>query len=296
MTRRAGLGRGLDALLPTRSGDLEERGESSLRVAIEAIVPNPRQPRRDFDDSALAELAASISQLGLLQPLLVRRSGDGYELIAGERRLRAARAAGLTEVPVLVVDTDERGSLERALVENIQREDLNPLEEAAAYAQLLDETGMTHEELGERLGRSRVTITNALRLLELPAPIQRLLAERRLTAGHGRALLGLNGNAFQERLARRVAQEGLSVRDTEELVRRYQQMSAVAPSGSSARTRPAVVSETQRLLSDHLQTRVRVELGKRKGRIVLDFATLDELERLARQILGRPQGPGAEAQ
>lgn len=296
MTRRAGLGRGLDALLPGRAGDLEERGDGSLRVPVEAIVPNPRQPRRDFDQAAIDELAASIAQLGLLQPLLVRRAGEGYELIAGERRLRAARAAGLSEVPVLVVDTDERGSLERALVENIQREDLNPLEEAAAYAQLLDETGMTHEQLGERLGRNRVTITNALRLLELPPALQRLLAERRLSAGHGRALLGLNGNPFQERLARRVAQEGLSVRDTEELVRRYQQMSAAAPSGRGAAARPAVVTETQRLLADHLQTRVRVELGKRKGRIVLDFATLDELDRLARAILGRPQEPAADEQ
>ena len=292
MSRRAGLGRGLDALLPTRSGDLEGRGEGWLQVAVDALEPNPRQPRRDFDEGSIAELAASIAQLGLLQPLLVRRRGERYELIAGERRLRAARAAGLSEVPVVVVETDDRGALERALVENVQREDLNPLEEAAAYAQLIDEAGMTHEQLGERLGRSRVTITNALRLLELPAPIQRLLAERKLSAGHGRALLGLNGNPFQERLARRVAQEGLSVRATEELVRRYQQMSATPQARSSAPARPAMVVETQRLLADHLQTRVRIEMGKRKGRVVVDFATLDELERLTRAILGRAQDPG----
>jgi ParB family chromosome partitioning protein len=294
VTRKAGLGRGLDALLPAPgTGELEERA-GLLRVPVADVDPNPRQPRRDFPEATLDELAASIAQLGILQPLLVRPGVAGrYELIAGERRLRAARRAGLPEVPVVVVETDEAGSLERALVENVHRADLNPIEEAAAYRQLLDEGGLTHEELAERLGRGRVTITNALRLLELPVSVQKLLTEGRLTAGHGRALLGLTGSPFQERMARRVADEGLSVRETEDLVRRYQAIAAPAPrAGADKEPRPAVATEAQRRLADHLQTRVRVEVGKRKGRIVLDFVSLDELDRLLGLILGdAPGGP-----
>ena len=285
MPRRSGLGRGLDALLPSEES-APERRTGLLHLPVDAIRPNPRQPRRGFDDASLDELAASIEQLGVLQPLLVRRTPDGHELVAGERRLRAARLAGLEEIPVVEVDTDQRGSLERALVENLHREDLNPIEEASAYRQLIDEGALTQEALGARLGRNRVTITNALRLLDLPMPIQRLLIEGRLTAGHGRALLGLDGNPFQERLAVRVAQEGLSVRETEELVRRYQDMSEPGSRSSGPRARPPLVSEAQRMLSHHLQTRVRVEMGKRKGKIVIDFVSLEELERLLKEILG----------
>ncbi|HYY44718.1 MAG TPA: ParB/RepB/Spo0J family partition protein [Actinomycetota bacterium] len=290
MKRRSGLGRGLEALLPSGEGSgLEERGV--LReVSVTSIVPNPRQPRRSFDEQEIQELAASVRQLGVLQPLLVRETQDGdrYELIAGERRLRAAKQARLEKVPVVVVETDERGSLERALVENIHRSNLNPIEEAAAYRELMQESGLTQEGLAERLGRNRVTVTNALRLLDLPTDVQRLIVDRRLTAGHGKALLGLDGNPFQGRLARRVAEEGLSVRETEELVRRYQQISSTASSRSPGRDRekPALVSDAQRRLADHLQTRVRIEMGKKKGRIVLDFVSLDELERLLTQILG----------
>lgn len=288
MTRRSGLGRGLDALLPAGNGDELEREAGLPAASVDAIDPNPRQPRHDFDDDSLAELAASIAQLGVLQPLLVRPGRQGrYELIAGERRWRAARAAGLTEVPVVVVDTDDRGSLERALVENVHRSDLNPIEEAAAYRQLLDEGGLTQEALGERLGRSRVAITNSLRLLDLPTSLQRLLIEGRLSAGHGRALLGLAGSPFQERMGKRAAQEGLSVRETEDLVRRYQAMAAPPERGPSASpARPAEVTEAQRRLAHHLQTRVRIELGKRKGRIVLDFVSIDELDRLLGLIVG----------
>src|SRR5918996_1570855 len=292
MPRRSGLGRGLDALLPSEEG-APEHPPGMLHLSVGSIRPNPRQPRRGFDDATLGELAASIGQLGVLQPLLVRRTSEGHELVAGERRLRAARQAGLEEVPVVEVDTDERGSLERALVENLHREDLNPIEEASAYRQLIDEGGLTQEALGDRLGRNRVTITNALRLLDLPMPVQKLLIEGRLTAGHGRALLGLDGNRFQERLAVRVAQEGFSVRETEDLVRRYQDMSEPGGRVSGKRARPPLVSEAQRMLSHHLQTRVRVEMGKRKGKIVLDFVSLEELERLLKEILGddptRPQ-------
>ena len=280
VTRRSGLGRGLDALLPSDGPDDRAVGGPD-RLPMSAITPNPRQPRKDFDEAALQELAASISQLGLLQPLLVRR-GDagGFELIAGERRFRAAQLAGLDEVPVLVVDTDDQGSLERALVENIHREDLNPIEEASAYRQLLEEGGLTHEELARRLGRNRVTITNSLRLLDLPVDVQRLLTARKLTGGHGRALLGLQESPFQKRLAQRVAQEGLSVRETEDLVRRYSSMVTPSKTAGGAGPRPPQVVDAQRALTDRLQTKVRVEIGKRKGKIVIDFVALDELERL----------------
>ncbi|HEX2049021.1 MAG TPA: ParB/RepB/Spo0J family partition protein [Actinomycetota bacterium] len=287
MTRRGGLGRGLDALLP--AGDEHTPAASGPRTApVDAIEPNPRQPRRTFDDDALAELAASIRSLGVLQPLVVReRPGGALELVAGERRLRAARRAGLDEVPVVVVDTDDDGSLERALVENLQREDLDPLEEAHAYRALLTRTGMTQEELGARVGKSRAAIANSLRLLELPESIQALLVDGRLTAGHARALLPLAGNPFQERLARRVAHEGLTVRDAEELVRRYGAMTAPRPaSGASERARPALAAEAQRRLTAHLGTRVRVDVGARKGKIVVDFASLDDLARLLDTLLG----------
>jgi ParB family chromosome partitioning protein len=270
-------------------GEIDER-DSLLEVPVDQIRPNPNQPRRQFDAESLAELAESIRQLGVLQPVLVRPRPGGYQLVAGERRLRAARTAGLRSVPAVIVEADDRGALERALVENLQRENLNPIEEATGYRSLIEEGGLTQEELGERLGRSRATVTNALRLLDLPTTVQRMLTERQISAGHGRALLGLAGNPFQERLARRAGQEGLSVRETEDLVRRYQAMTGGDPgaaraSGSAAR--PGLVVDAQRVLSDSLQTRVRVEMGKRKGKIVLDFATLDELDRLVKAIVGR---------
>jgi len=290
MTRRAGLGRGLDALLPAHETRAEVSAPGLNQVSVDAIATNPRQPRQSFDDDAIGDLAESIRQLGILQPLLVRDLGRGrYELVAGERRLRASKLAGLERVPVMTVETDDRGSLERALVENLHREDLNPIEEAEGYRQLLDEASLTQEELGRRLGRSRVTITNALRLLTLPPAIQKLLVEGRLSAAHGRALLGLQDNPFQLRLAQRVGAEGVSVRETEELVRRYQ---AMTPSSSERRSqsRPPIAVEAQRELSEYLQTRVRVDVGKRKGRIVMDFVSTDELERLRRIITGDEPG------
>ncbi len=286
MTRRSGLGRGLDALLPQADAGGLETGSTLREVPPASIEPNPNQPRKTFDDELLAELADSVRELGVLQPVLVRELSPGrYELIAGERRLRAAQIAGLATVPVLVVETDDRGSLERAIVENLHRENLNPIEEAAAYKQLIDEGGLTHEALGERLGRNRVSVSNALRLLDLPTEIQGLIAARRLTAAHGRVLLALQGNPFQKRLAQRAAGDGMSVRETEAEVTRY---SAFLPSAGRAAPaeRPAAALEAQRLLADRLQTRVRVEIGKRKGKIVLDFATLDELERLTQAIVG----------
>ncbi len=287
VNRKGGLGRGLDALLPPQATATDEADPRLRHVPPDAISTNPRQPRTAFDEESIAELAESIGELGLLQPLLVRPAGDGhYELIAGERRLRAARRAGLTEVPVTIVETDDRGSLERALVENIHREDLNPIEEAAAYRELLDAGGLTQQSLGERLSRNRVTISNALRLLDLPTAIQRLLVERRITPAHGRALLALERSPFTERLARRVAEEGLSVRDTEELVRKYRSMASGSVSPAPARPHNAQLVETQRRLTDHLQTRVRVDQSKRKGKIVVDFSSPDELARLTSLILG----------
>ena len=287
MTRR-GLGRGLDALLPTRGDEgLEEQSDLNT-VAIDRIVANPNQPRKAFDPVELEELAASIRSLGVLQPLLVRRTGARFELIAGERRWRAAQLADLNEVPVLVVETDDRGVLERALVENLQRSDLNPVEEAAAYKQLIEDAGITQETLAQRVGRGRATIANSLRLLELPDGIQRYLIEGRLSGGHGKALLALQGNPLQARLAQRVATEGMSVRETEELVRRYGSMTGTVLTRSFGQSeKPASAIDAQRRLADRLQTRVRIDTGKRKGKIVIDFVSFDELERLVDTIVGQ---------
>ena len=290
MTKRSGLGRGLDALLPTRGEEGLEGRSGLLRAPIDSIDPNPNQPRETFDEEALDELAASIKQLGVLQPLLVREKVGGYELIAGERRLRAARRTGLAEVPVMVVEADDRGSLERALVENIHRTDLNPIEEAAAYRQLIEDGGLTQDALAEHLGRSRVTISNALRLLSLPISVQALLVGGRLTAGHGKALLGLESSPFQDRLARRVATEGLSVRETEDLVRKYQSMTGASTSGGGERARPPELLDAQKRLADHLQTRVRIDIGKRKGKIVVDFVSLEELDRVVDVLMGERAG------
>ena len=293
MPRRSGLGRGLDSLLPSASegNELEERSGLD-HVPVSSIDPNPRQPRNRFDDEQIAELATSIRELGILQPLLVRPGPAGrYELIAGERRLRAATAAGLDQVPVVVVETDDQGSLERALVENVHREDLNPIEEAAAYRQLIEDGGVTQESVGDRLGKSRVTITNALRLLDLPVEIQRYLIDGRLSAGHGRALLGLQGNPLQARLAQRVVSEGHSVRETEAMVRKYQSMSGMPqPAARKDIEASAAVAEAQKRLAAHLQTRVRVDMGKKKGKIVLDFVSLEELDRLTRAITDARSG------
>lgn len=285
MSDRRGLGRGLSALIP--AGDA---GASGLReVPISAITPNPRQPRGVFDEGELADLAASIREVGILQPIVVRElGGDRFELVAGERRWRAAKLAGLTRIPVVVRQTPDVDLLKEALIENIHRVQLNPLEEAAAYQQLLEDLGATQEELAQRLGRSRPTISNALRLLGLPGSVQRKVAAGVLSAGHAKALLSLERREDQERVAERIVQEGLSVRATEELVRvRYQgQEPAVedgltsrSGSGSPRRTAPGL-TQLQERLSDALQTRVRVDMGARTGRITIDFTSVDDLERI----------------
>jgi ParB family chromosome partitioning protein len=257
-------------------------------VPVASVRPNAHQPRKHFDEESLSSLAESVRELGVLQPLLVRDAGGGeYELIAGERRWRAAKRAGLPTVPVVVRTADDMSSLEQAVVENLHRQDLNPLEEAAAYQQLIEDFSMTHEQLATRVGRSRATITNMLRLFQLPPAIQKLVAEGSLSAGHARALLGSPDRAFQEALARRALQQGLSVRAVEEAVRVRSELdpTATGPAPKAPRLRQAGMHELEQLLSEHLSTRVKVqEAGKAGGRVVVEFADLDDLERIYRSM------------
>ena len=313
MARRSGLGKGLGALIP---GDTSEAADGVLReVPIGSITPNSFQPRDHFDEEQIASLAASIRELGVLQPILVRPvgdEGDSFELIAGERRWRAARRAGLATIPVLVrIDTSDQSSLEQALVENLHRADLNALEEAAAYQQLIDEFELTHDDVATRVGKSRVAVTNTLRLLQLPAGVQRAIADGELTAGHGRALLGTPDRALQESLAATVVAQGLSVRATEELVRsggavEEEETTDEEATATTTGTRPpeprrtaprplppAGIVELEDLLSSHLETRVKVDLSAKRGRLMVEFATLEDLERIYRQMLGSQRSPDA---
>jgi ParB family chromosome partitioning protein len=281
VARRSGLGRGLGALIPPEASGAGGGGVSALRdVPVTAIRPNPNQPRSHFDEESLSALAASVRELGVLQPVLVRELGEGdYELIAGERRWRAAKRAGLPTIPVVVRTADDLASLEQAVVENLHRQDLNPLEEAAAYQQLLEDFQMTHETLASRVGKSRATVTNMLRLFQLPPGIQKLVAEGSLSAGHARALLGTPDRAFQEALARKVVQDGLSVRGDD----------GATPTGTGAargpRLRQAGMHELEQLLSEHLATRVTVqETARAGGKVVISFADLDDLERIYRAM------------
>jgi ParB family chromosome partitioning protein len=258
-------------------------------VPVTAIRPNPNQPRNHFDEESLSALAASVRELGVLQPVLVREIGEGeYELIAGERRWRAAKRAGLPTIPVVVRTADDLASLEQAVVENLHRQDLNPLEEAGAYQQLLEDFQMTHETLASRVGRSRATVTNMLRLFQLPPSIQKLVAEGALSAGHARALLGTPDRAFQEALARKVVHDGLSVRAVEEAVRARGDDGAAPPAAGTARgprLRQAGMHELEQLLSEHLATRVTVqETARSGGKVVIAFADLDDLERIYRAM------------
>jgi ParB family transcriptional regulator, chromosome partitioning protein len=308
VARRSGLGKGLGALIPTEaSGD---RSSTLREVPIGSIRPNPRQPRTSFDEEAMSSLASSIKELGVLQPVLVRQIGseaaDEFELIAGERRWRAARRAGLQTVPVLVQTSDESKSLEQALVENLHRQDLNVLEEAAAYQQLIEEFGYTHDQVATRVGKSRASVTNTLRLLQLPSAVQRLLAEGQISAGHARALLGTPDRGYQETLAKSIITEGLSVRSVEEMVRDHgvpaESLSPVieAPPPSdgngepvasrASRLPPPGILELEELLSRHLNTRVKVDLTSKRGKVVVDFATLEDLERIYKLMIGARSG------
>lgn len=303
MVRRSGLGRGLEALIPASMGAEvgEQAGDGPYldEVAIGSIEPNPHQPRKHFDEESLADLAASIRELGVLQPILIRPVEPGrYYLIAGERRWRAARRAGLATIPAIVRTTDELASMEQALVENLHRQDLTPLEEAAAYQQLLEDFGLTHEQVAIRVGKSRAAVSNTLRLLQLPPPVQHLLADGRLSAGHARALLGTPDRSRQESLAQRAVDEGLSVRALEDLIRGGSAPSApeVTPSVTDADTaptpglpappplRPPGLLELEELLSEYLHTRVRVSMGGQRGKMVIEFADLEDLERIYRRM------------
>ena len=312
MARKSGLGRGLDALIPTGSTVMTPRdgggtGTGLQEISVSSIDPNPNQPRNHFDEDSLAELSASIKAIGLLQPVLVRPSStpDRFELIAGERRWRASKRAGLSTIPAIVRVTDDVSSVEQALVENLHRQDLTPLEEAAAYQQLLEDFSMTHEQVAAKVGKSRSAISNSLRLLTLPPTIQQYLAEGRLSAGHAKALLGTPDRGLQESLARVAVEQSLTVRGLEEAVR-----NAVNPGASSTTVTPKPgatgvkpktgtrgrvnlvkepgLHELEELLSEHLATPVTVTLSGKHGKMVVEFADLEDLERIYRLMTEGP--------
>jgi ParB family chromosome partitioning protein len=285
MARRGGLGTNLDALIPTSLtvGD-QEVGQQN-EVAISAISPNPHQPRKHFDPAALDELIASIKEIGILQPPVVRQTTPGkYELIMGERRFRAAKAAGLTSIPVIIRQTPDNELLREALIENIHRSQLNALEEAAAYSQLLTDFNCTHDELAQKLGRSRPLISNTIRLINLPTSVQQKLISGVLSAGHARALLGLSDASAIERLAARIVTEGLSVRATEEII------SSGAPKGQSAKRPKQTKSASPELqeiaerIGDLLDTRVSIQGSAKKGTIVIEFAGAEDLKRITKAL------------
>jgi ParB family transcriptional regulator, chromosome partitioning protein len=292
MSKRGGLGRGLSALIPG-APETTEGPVGLLEVPVNAVAPNPKQPRTQWDEEEINALAASIREVGILQPIVVRRSGDRYELVAGERRLRAAKVAGLATVSVVLRDTDDADLLREALIENIHRQDLGPIELAEAFRQLLEELGLKQEELADRVGVSRSHIANTIRLLQLPLNTQQLLTDGRIQAGHARALLALGDGEAADALALRVAAEDLSVRETEELVRRY--VDTPAPSSkvaaSEASDTPDVgMAEVEEILSEQLATRVQIQMSKKRGRVIIEFGSADDLDRIVSEIVG--SGPG----
>ena len=292
MARRSGLGKGLGSLIPTTER-LQDSDAILRELPISEIVANTYQPRSHFDEEALVSLSASIRSVGVLQPILVRELGeDSYELIAGERRWRAAKRAGLQTIPAIVRTAEDEGSLEQALVENLHREDLGALEEAAAYQQLIEEFKLTQDQVATRVGKSRSSVANTMRLLQLPTSVQRLLGEGQISAGHARALLGTPDRAFQEKLAKAIVSEKLTVREVEDRVREHDGDPVPTTGGTAVEgtkpvtaVRPAPLLELEEMLSEHLDTRVAVSMGQRKGRIVIDFSTLEDLERVYRVIV-----------
>jgi ParB family chromosome partitioning protein len=280
--QRRGLGRGLSALIP---GADDETG--LVEVPVNSVSPNPRQPRQAFDEESLEAMARSIREVGVLQPIVVRRLNGGYELVAGERRLRAAKLAGLATVTAIIRTTDDTESLREALIENIHRQDLSALEQAAAFQELQEELGVSQDALAERLGHSRSHVANTIRLLHLPSEVQRLLAEGSLTAGHARALLALEDKEAQGSLALRIAAEGLSVRQTETLVKAYAAHPASRAAPAAKEPDPKLL-QAEEALSDALGTRVRVLRTRRKGRIVIEFGSKADLNRIAARIVDGP--------
>jgi ParB family chromosome partitioning protein len=280
-------------LIPT--GTVAEQAGGLAEIPTAEIRPNPQQPREHFDEEALAALADSIREVGILQPVLVRAGeGGGFELIAGERRWRAARRIGLQTVPAMVRVADDAAMLQHAIVENVQREELNPLEEAAGYQQLIEDFSLTHDDVATRVGKSRATITHTLRLLQLPPSIQRCLKDGTIRMGHARALLGTPDRGFQEELAKRVTAEDLSVRQVEDAIRNRQDPApppteaAAAVADPGGRLRPPGLLELEELLGDYLETRVKITMGARHGRVQIEFANLEDLERIYRAM---SQGP-----
>ncbi|CAB4338024.1 MAG: ParB/RepB/Spo0J family partition protein [Actinobacteria bacterium] len=285
--KRGGLGTNLDSLIPTSLTVAGTEVAQQNEVPINQIYPNPRQPRTVFDETALNELIASIKSIGILQPPVVRKVSESkYELVMGERRFRAAKAAGLTSIPVIIRQTPDNELLRDALIENIHRSQLNPLEEGAAYAQLLSDFGCTHDELALKLGRSRPLISNTIRLLNLPDAVQRKVAAGVISAGHARALLGLTEAVDIEKLASRIVAEGLSVRAVEEIIATLKP-STKTPKKSAVKGVSGAGLAAAELLSDYLDTRVSVETGKGKGKIVIEFAGSEDLQRIVDLIEGK---------
>lgn len=281
MSKR-GLGRGLSALIPNVA---QEDLGSAQEIALNQIQPNPKQPRTDIDEDGIAELADSIKKVGLLQPIIVRPYGEGYQIIAGERRWRASQAAGLEHVPVRVLTADDTAALELALIENLQREDLNSIEEARGYRRLLTEYQMTQAELADKVSKSRSAITNALRLLDLPEEVQELVYEGRLTAGHARAVLSVPDEAMRVKLAQKLVEQGLSVREAENLARLY-------ASGQSERSPRPVTPKSFKVVARKLRlvlgTNVRVKQTAKKGKIEIEFHGEDDLERIFQVLATGP--------
>lgn len=289
MARRSGLGKGLGALIPT---DPEPEGSVFQEIDISHIVPNTYQPRERFDEETLSSLAESIAEVGVVQPVIVRNAVEGYEIIAGERRWRAAQRAGLRSIPALVRDADDKGALEAAVVENVHRQDLNALEEAAAYRQLIDDFGLTQEDVAARVGRSRSAVANTVRLLNLAPAVQRLVVEGQLAAGHGRALLAVEDEAARLALAEEIVRDGLTVREAERRaaeIHAGSEQEASADLGdngeSTAGEVKAGILELEDLLSTRLDTRVSVQLGKSRGKITIQFSGLPDLERIYHLII-----------
>lgn len=285
MARRSGLGRGLGALIPTEVAS--EHASTLLEIPVNSIEANEHQPRTSFDEEAMVSLAASIREVGVLQPILVRDLGEGrYQLIAGERRWRAAKRVGLPSIPAIVRTATEAERLEHALIENLHRQDLNPMEEASAYQQLLEEFGLTHERLSARVGKSRAAITNALRLFQLPPSVQDLLRSGQINSGHARALLSTPDRSFQETLSKQIVSDGLSVRAVEEAVKKHNNGATTdrQPHTPGGNPPPAAILELEELLSNRLATSVKVTLGAKRGRVIIDFASLEDLERIYRTM------------
>jgi ParB family chromosome partitioning protein len=286
MAKRGGLGTNLDALIPTSLTVGGNEVAQQNEVSIDSISPNPKQPRTVFNEEAMAELVASIKEIGILQPPVVRQTSAGrYELVMGERRFRAAKLAGLRSIPVIIRQTPDNELLREALIENIHRSQLNPLEEAAAYTQLLQDFNCTHDELAHKLGRSRPLISNTMRLLNLPASVQSRVASGVISAGHARALLGLSNEAEIDRLAKRIVAEGLSVRSIEEIIAATSPKAASKSKKKSGGTSPEV-NEIAERLGDHLDTRVKIKGGKTKGEISIEFSGYADLARIVKKIEG----------